>query len=200
MGPGRYTTDVVVLTGYACTLNPGLYVFDSSNLDVQVGANLASFLSAGTGVTLLFYGTGTLTVEGRIGVIEHSPIPGGPDVISPLIASDPSVPPVDGQPFPGAAIVFDQAPGIVAPRQPFTLGDNFDITGSVWAVDGQTTWATNSGDCVAVGSTCAMNVYPDGTPSWIVTTKTAFADSGRIPTVGPPTATMTASSPPHLVR
>jgi Flp pilus assembly protein TadG len=199
-GPGLYTTDVAVLTGSACTLHPGLYVFDNSNLDVEVGANLASTLSAGTGVTLVFYGTGTLTVEGRIGVIEHSTVPGGPDVVSPLVATDPTVPPEAGQPIPGVAIVLDQVvPGIVAPRT-FTLGDNFDITGSVYAVDPQTTWVTNTGDCAAVGSTCAMNVYPGGTPSWIVTTKTAFADSPRIPTVGPQAATMTASLPPHLVR
>jgi hypothetical protein len=95
--------------------------------------------------------------------------------------------------------VFDQVDQSVPPDRTFKLGDHFGITGSVYALDGHTTWATAPGDCPVVGSTCW--VHDEGAPSLIATTKTAFADTGRIPSVGtdhpmaePP------PSPPHLVK
>jgi hypothetical protein len=197
--PDAFPTGVTVQSTFACTLNPGLYVFDNTNLDVEAGASIASFLSDGsdglpinTGVTLVFYGTATMTVEGHIGIL----IPGGGAQRSPLIASKPDVTAAPGQPIPGVAIVIDQS---TASTRPFSLGDGFDITGSVYALGGQTTWVTNTGDCPAVGSTCTLNPFPDGTPAVIATTKTAFADSGRIPTVDPEPAPP-PPSPPHLVQ
>jgi hypothetical protein len=194
-GPGIYegaANDVTVPAG-TCVLKPGVYVFDNADLDVSVGASIASYLTTdtsggfpvGTGVTLVFYGKGTLTVEGHIGILD----PADPTRRDPLIASLPSLaPPPDkslprNQPIPGVALVFDQFNEAPASRT-FTLGDDFDITGTLYALDGYTTWATNPGDCEA-SSTCAANVYPDGTPSWIEVTKTAFADDGRVPTVAP---------------
>jgi Putative Flp pilus-assembly TadE/G-like len=204
--PDAFPTGVTVQSTYACTLKPGLYVFDNTNFDVEAGANIASYSSGGTdglpigtGVTLVFYGTGTLTVEGKIG-IRNPGQPGQPDTYSPLLASSSTlVPQGSNQPIPGVAIVFDQFdPGITANRT-FTLGDGFDITGSVYALDGQTTWATKSGDCPAIGSTCLVNA--DGAASVIATTNTAFADGGRIPTVGPEPATPPPPpSAPHLVK
>lgn len=198
--PDIFPTGVTVVSGFSCTLKPGLYVFDNTNLDVQVNSSIASFLSdgsdglvVGTGVTLLFYGTGTMTVEGMIGTPVGSVGPPS------LIASVPSLTPQPGQPIPGVAIVFDQFDqSIVAPRT-FTLGDHFGIKGSVYALDGHTTWATAPGDCPAVGSTCW--VHDEGAPSVIATTTTAFADTGRIPTIGTDhPMTEPPPSPPHLVK
>jgi hypothetical protein len=157
-------------------------------------------------VTLVFYGTSTLTVEGHIGVL----IPGGGGQRSPLVASSPSLAPPPGQPLPpdtpipGVAIVFDQFDQNITAMRTFALGDDFDITGSVYALDGQTTWATALDDCMPVTSTCAIH-DEDGAQSLIATTATAFfpdADgTARIPTVAtdhpmvePP------PSPPHLVK
>ena len=79
------------------------------------------------------------------------------------------------------------------------------ITGSVYALDGQTTWTTNPGDCMPVTSACVVH-DEDGSLSVLATTATAFSDpdtdgAGRIPTVStdhpmaePP------PSPPHLVK
>jgi Flp pilus assembly protein TadG len=206
--PDAFPTGVTIQNTFACTLKPGLYVFEDTNLDVEAGASIASFLSDGsdglpinTGVTLVFYGTATMTVEGHIGIL----IPGGGGQRSPLIASKPdvAVPPGGSpQPIPGVAIVIDRPNPAVA--RTFTLGDGFDITGSIYAIDGQTTWATVSGDCPAIGSTCW--VHDEGANSVIATTATAFSDPdasgiGRIPTVStdhpmvepPPSA-------PHLVQ
>jgi hypothetical protein len=197
--------DVVVPVGTNCTLKPGLYVFDNANLDVQ--GNLISFLApdpadpnpadgAVLGVTLVFYGTGTLTAES-----------GGS--ITPLLASlvtpDTTANWVAGDAIPGVAIVIDQFDQtVVFPRQ-FSLGDDFNITGGVYALDGHATWFTNSGDCMPGASTCFVH-DARGTQSLIATTATAFSDPdasgiGRIPTVGtdhpmvepPPSA-------PHLVK
>jgi len=205
----------------ACTLHPGLYVFDNVNLDVAAAGSLASTVAgtpvdpsdppAGTGVTLVFYGTGTLSVEGHIGTLD--PDSGQRD---PLIASKPAVVWQPGQPIPGVAIVLDQFGSpptptsldcVVAPTtRCFSLGDDFTITGSVYALDGQTTWTTNSGDCMPLTSTCVVH-DEDNSQSVLATTATAFSDPdpgsgiGRIPTVAtdhpmaePP------PSPPHLVK
>ena len=207
--------DVLVPIGTDCTLKPGMYVFDNANLDVQ--GNLISYLApdpadpdpadgAVLGVTLVFYGTGTLTAEN-----------GGS--ITPLLASlvtpDTTTNWAPGAAIPGVAIVLDQNPfvqtGAVPPPQScgsarcFSLGNDFNITGSVYALDGHTTWTTNPGDCMPGASTCVIHDGA-GTPSRIATTATAFSDPnasnvGRIPTVAtdhpmvepPPSA-------PHLVK
>ena len=185
-----------------------MYVFENTNLDVQGNliANLAPDpadpdVSHGAvlGVTLVFYGNGTLTAEN-----------GGS--ITPLFASlvtpETTANWVLGDAIPGVAIVFDQCDQCdppTTPRNPFSLGNDFDITGSIYALDGHTTWATNSGDCSPGTSTCFVHDAA-GTQSLIATTATAFSDPGasgfgRIPTVGtdhpmvepPPSA-------PHLVK
>jgi hypothetical protein len=205
----------------ACTLRPGLYVFDDVNLDVAAIASLASVLAGpplssadppqGTGVTLIFYGTATLTVEGHIGTLPAQ----GTGPRAPLIASSPNVVWQAGQPIPGVAIVFDQAGSPAAPTSPvctvapmtrcFSLGDDFTIAGSVYAIDGQTTWTTNPGDCMPATSTCVIH-DEESSQSKLAVTATAFSDPdtnniGRIPTVAtdhpmsepPPSA-------PHLVK
>jgi hypothetical protein len=215
--PDNYPDGVTISANFSCTLKPGLYVFVNTNLVVPVTASIGSFLSdgnpgqpvSGTGVTLVFYGTSTLTVQGHIGIL----VPGGGSDRTPLIASRPSLAPPVGQPLPpdtpipGVAIVFDQVdPTATAPpRLPFTLGDDFDITGSVYALDGHTTWATASGDCMPVMSSCAIH-DEDGAQSVIATTATAFLDPGaagfgRIPTVSTdhPMAEPPPSAP-HLVQ
>ncbi|HTC68280.1 MAG TPA: hypothetical protein VK662_01830, partial [Acidothermaceae bacterium] len=203
--PGLFTTNVVVAGGFNCQLAPGLYVFNNANLDVQGNliANLAPDPADPNpldgpvlGVTLVFYGTGTLTAEN-----------GGS--ITPLLASlvtpDTTGNWVRGDAIPGVAIVLDQTdPSLAVPRQ-FTLGNDFNITGSLYALDGKTTWATNMGDCVPGASTCFIH-DARGTSSLIATTATAFSDPnasgiGRIPTVGTdhPMAEPPPSAP-HLVK
>jgi hypothetical protein len=206
----------------ACTLHPGLYVFNDVSLDVSAIGSIASTLAgaptdssdppAGTGVTLVFYGSGTLTVEGHIGTIDPLHIPQR----LPLVASDPDVGWLPGQPIPGVAIVFDQFGSAtslpststcndVIPARCFSLGDDFTITGSVYALDGQTIWTTATGDCMPATSACVVH-DEDNTQSVLATTATAFSERdanniGRIPTVAtdhpmaePP------PSPPHLVK
>jgi hypothetical protein len=219
--PTGVTIGTNPLVAVACTLHPGLYVFDGVNLDIAAIGSIASTVAgtpidssdppAGTGVTLVFYGTGTLSVDGHIGTID--PDSGQRD---PLIASKPAVVWQPGQPIPGVAIVFDQFGSPPKPTAPtcvvapmtrcFSLGDDFTITGSVYALDGQTTWTTNPGDCMPVTSTCVVH-DEDSSQSVLATTATAFSDPdpgsgiGRIPTVAtdhpmaePP------PSPPHLVK
>ena len=199
----------------ACTLHPGLYVFDDVNLDVAAAGSLASTLSGGsdgeppldTGVTLVFYGKATLTVEGHIGTLFTD----NSGQRAPLTASKPDVVWQPGQPIPGVAIVIDQCTQCDqsnVPSRTFSLGDDFHISGSVYALDGHTTWATAAGDCMPnlpAVATCIDKDLPDG-QSVIATTATAFSDPdasgiGRIPTVAtdhpmaePP------PSPPHLVK
>jgi Putative Flp pilus-assembly TadE/G-like len=212
--PDNYPDGVTIAANFSCTLKPGLYVFENTNLVVPATASIGSYLSdgkvvgdppAGTGVTLVFYGTSTLTVGGHIGIL----LLDGSGQRSPLVATLPSLAPPAGQPLPpdtpipGVAIVFDQfglGVGVTPPMRTFTLGDDFDITGSVYALDGQTTWATSSGDCTPVTSTCVVH-DEESSQSVLATTATAFTDPGRIPTVAtdhpmsepPPSA-------PHLVK
>lgn len=204
--PGLFTaaafpSGVRIAAGFRCDLKPGLYVFDDTTLYVLgtlfnhlAGLNDPSGVPDGTGVTLVFYGTGTLTVEGRIGLVDDN------GVSSPLKASRADVVWQQGQPIPGVAIVLDQCEECAVETRTFELGNNFDINGSIYALDGHTTWVTQAGDCPAVGSTCW--VHDEGADSLIATTTTAFGGSPlRIPTVGtdhpmaePP------PSPPHLVK
>jgi hypothetical protein len=215
--PGLFTPttfpDGVTIGAVACTLHSGLYVFDGINLDVSAVGSLASTLSDGTdglplhtGVTLVFYGKATLTVEGHIGTLLQDA--GGPR--APLTASDPDVAWQPGQPIPGVAIVIDQCTQCDQSNvqsRTFSLGDDFQISGSVYALDGHTTWATASGDCMPdlqADATCTDNDLPDG-QSVIATTATAFSDRpagvGRIPTVATdhPMAEPPPSAP-HLVQ
>ncbi|HEY8728812.1 MAG TPA: pilus assembly protein TadG-related protein [Acidothermaceae bacterium] len=204
--PGLFSADVLVLSTFHCTLKPGLYVFtNNARLDVPADASIASFLSDGSdglpmnaGVTLVFYDSATITVEGMIGTPVGSV---GPPT---LIAGDPTLAATwtAGQPIPGVAIVFDQFdPNTVSPPRTFTLGDRFGIKGSVYALDGHTTWATVNGDCPAVGSTCSVYDFPN-TPSVIATTTTAFAETpSRIPMIStehPPP--VLPPLPPHLTK
>ena len=200
--PSTFPIGVTIALNYNCQLAPGMYVFENTNLDVQGNliANLAPDpadpnVNDGPvlGVTLVFYGNGTLTAEngGRIAPLLAS-----------LVTPDTTANWVSGDAIPGVAIVFDQCDTCdppPSPRKPFSLGNGFDITGSIYALDGKTTWATNSGDCMPGVSTCVVHDAM-GTQSLIATTATAFADN-RIPTVGtdhpmvepPPSA-------PHLVK
>ena len=195
--PAVVTVGADLSNSVACTLHSGLYVFDDVDLKVAAGSSIASFLSSGIGVTLVFYGTATMTVDGMIGT------PVGKIGPPTLIASDPAFAATwqIGQPIPDVAIVFDQPdPNAVAPpRLPFTLGDRFGIKGSVYALDGHTTWATVAGDCPAIGSTCSVYDFPN-TPSAIATTTTASAETPpRIPTIStdhPPP--VLPPLPPHL--
>ncbi|HEY0870325.1 MAG TPA: Tad domain-containing protein, partial [Acidothermaceae bacterium] len=71
--PGLFTTNVAIVSNSICDLNPGLYVFYNSNLDVEVNGSIASHLAPdNTGVTLVFYGTGSITVEGHIGILDSN--------------------------------------------------------------------------------------------------------------------------------
>jgi Putative Flp pilus-assembly TadE/G-like len=199
-GPGIYegaANDVVVPIGTDCTLAPGLYVFDNAHLDVQ--GNLISYLvpdpanptdlSLVLGVTLVFYGTGTLTAEngGSITPLRAS-----------LVTADTTANWVQGDAIPGVAIVIDQFDPTLVIRRQFSLGNNFNISGSIYALDPYATWFTNSGDCPP-GDQPSCVVGAAGSPSVIATTATAFADN-RIPTIGPPVDTgPTSSSSPYAV-
>ncbi len=76
----------------------------------------------------------------------------------------------------------------VTPARCFSLGDDFTIKGSVYALDGQTIWTTATGDCLPATSSCVVH-DEDNTQSVLATTRTAFSDPdpgtgvGRIPTV-----------------
>ena len=199
-GPGIYegaANNVRVPSGTNCTLSPGIYVFDNANLDVQ--GNLISYLapdpanpadpSPDLGVTLVFYGSGTLSAEN-----------GGS--ITPLHASidnaDTEANWVEGDAIPGVAIVIDQFDPTVPVSRVFSLGNDFNISGSIYAVDGHTTWLTNSGDCPA-GEPPSCALTDAGTRAVIATTATSFADK-LIPTIGPQaTEGPTPTSSPYAV-
>ncbi len=216
--PTNFPTGVMIAPAtdpdVACTLSPGLYVFDDVNLDVAATGSLASTLAGapinpgdppqGTGVTLVFYGTATLTVEGHIGTLP----PQGNGPRAPLIASSPTVVWQPGRPIPGISIVLDQCTQCDqsnVPNRTFSLGDDFTITGSVYALDGHTTWTRTSDDCVPSTSSCVVH-DEDGAQSVLATTALGCSDPDlngvcRIPTVAtdhpivepPPSA-------PHLVK
>ena|GEM_PF-2827175 len=199
-GPGIYegaANSVRVPIGTNCTLSPGLYVFDNANLDVQ--GNLISYLAADPadptdptldlGVTLVFYGTGTLTAEngGSITPLHAS-----------LVNADTEANWAEGDAIPGVAILIDQFDPTVVVSRSFSLGNNFNISGSIYAVDGHATWFTNPGDCPA-GEPPSCLVTDAGTQSVIATTATAFANK-LIPTIGPQaTEGPTPSSSPYAV-
>jgi Flp pilus assembly protein TadG len=202
--PDLFPTGVLISNGFNCKLKPGLYVFDNTNLDVQ--GNLISYLAPDPanpdptdlvlGVTLVLYGTGTLTAEN-----------GGS--ITPLLASlvtpDTTANWVLGDAVPGVAIVIDQFDPTDVHDRRFSLGNDFNITGSIYALDGHATWFANQGDCIPGPTPCVVN-DARGTQSLIAATATDFSDLAangidRIPTVAtdhpmaePP------PSPPHLVK
>lgn len=162
-GPGRFDTDVDVTMPdnvTPCVLPAGLYVFNGSALNVTGSLQ-------GAGVTLVFYGTADqpLNVAGPLT----------------LVAPPVTQPPALGDPIPGVAIVIDQYDTSIQHSRTFEMGAAFDITGSVYALDGHATWKTEDGDCPASGG---CRIRDDGADERIAVTTTAFGDSGRIPTVG----------------
>jgi hypothetical protein len=211
--PLNFPTGVTIALNFTCQLAPGLYLFDNTNLDVQGNliANSAQDPADPNpldgnvlGVTLVFYGTGTLTAENG-----GSITPLNATLVTPYTTASW----VPGDAIPGVAIVLDQIDQtrVVPPPQPcgsarcFSLGNNFDIIGSVYALDGHTAWFTNTGDCMPGPTPCVVH-DARGTQSVLATTATAFSDPdtnniGRIPTVAtdhpmvepPPSA-------PHLVQ
>jgi Flp pilus assembly protein TadG len=161
-GPGLYTADVDVAMpddATPCVLPAGLYVFDDSSLNVTGNVQ-------GNDVTLVFYGAADapLDLKGQLT----------------LAAPPANQPPALGSAIPGAAIVIDQFDTSIQQPRTFNLGPAFDITGSVYALDGNTTWQTEDGDCQPTG-TCA--VHDDSVDARIAVTATNFGDSGRVPTV-----------------
>jgi Flp pilus assembly protein TadG len=163
-GPGLFTADVNVVTpgnGTPCVLPAGLYVFDGSA--VKVTGNLQ-----GTGVTLVFYGTSSQPFD----------MHGTLTLVAP--PANPNQPPSPGDVIPGTAIVVDQFDTSIQQPRSFDLGPAFDITGSVYALDGNTTWETADGDCPTSG---ACRIRDDGGDERIAVTATNFGDGGRIPTV-----------------
>jgi hypothetical protein len=211
--PADFPTGVTIALNYTCQLAPGLYAFDNTNLDVQGNLIANSALDPADpdpadgnvrGVTLVFYGTGTLTAENG-----GSITPLNATLVTPYTTASW----VPGDAIPGVAIVldqFDQSGVVPAPKacgwpRCFSLGNNFDIIGSVYALDGHTAWFTNSGDCMPGPTPCFVH-DAKGTQSVIATTATAFSDPdtnniGRIPTVATDHP-MSESPPsaPHLVK
>jgi hypothetical protein len=163
-GPGLFTADVNVVMPdnvTPCVLPAGLYVFDDSAL--KVTGNLQ-----GTGVTLVFYGTSSQPFD----------MQGALTLVAP--PANPNQPPSPGVVIPGTAIVVDQFDTSIHQPRKFDLGPAFDITGSVYALDGNTTWETADGDCPTSG---ACRIRDDGVDERIAVTATNFGDGGRIPTV-----------------
>jgi hypothetical protein len=200
--PANFPMGVTIAASFNCQLAPGMYVFENTNLDVRgnlianrapdpADPNVAD--GAVLGVTLVFYGNGTLTAEYGGGITP---------LLASLVTPDTTANWALGDAIPGVAIVFDQCDQCdppTTPRNPFSLGNDFDITGSIYALDGHTTWATNSGDCIPGASTCFVHDAM-GTQSLIATTTTDFADT-LIPTVGTdhPMVELPPSAP-HLVK
>ena len=161
-GPGRFDTDVDVAMPddvTPCVLPAGLYVFNDSALSVTGALQ-------GTGVTLVFYGANSQPF----------------DINGPLALTAPPAnqPPALGDPIPGTAIVVDQYDTSIQQSRTFELGAAFDITGSVYALDGHATWKTSDGDCPTSGG---CQIHDDGVNERIAVTATDFGDGGRIPTV-----------------
>jgi Flp pilus assembly protein TadG len=181
-GPGLFDIDVAI-TG-ACDLPAGLYVFDDSELSVQ-GSVSSTQAPDGTGVTLVFYGTAPQPLD-VVGSLDLVATPAG------QFASA-------GSPIPGVAIVIDQFDTSIHQDRSFDLGASFDITGSVYALDGSTTWTTADGDCP---SSAMCRIRDDGDKAVIAVTKTSFAtlDGAPVtPSVGADhPAILPSPEPEHL--
>jgi len=186
VGPGLFTDQAInVASGAGCTLPAGLYVFDgTSRLDVS-----GPLVSTGAGVTLVFYDSARITVDAG----------GSLTLVAPAWTESPVI----DAPIPGVAIVIDQSPASTEPpvSRTFSLGAGFDITGSVYALDGSTTWQVADGDCPTTG-TCY--VHDNGSDAVIAVTATDLPDvngSPVVPTVGsdhqPP---LPPPSPEHLTE
>jgi hypothetical protein len=185
--PGLYRNQVIK-TDHSCELPPGLYIFDKSSL--IVGGDLTApvqpdpVVNADEGVTLVFYGSGpgsrvAFSVSGDLT----------------LTATAPSAGRFEGE-IPGVALVIGTEPGD-SPPSPlpwFELGPSFQITGSVFAVNGE--WRTNAGDCPATAAVlCRVDAaiagtapYPDDNDGVLRVAQTSF-DAGvpRVTTNRPPT-------------
>ena len=169
-GPGRYDADLTVDT---CVLQPGLYLFDSSTFKIDGAVSTATGPN-GEGVTLVFYGsaTPTLDVEGSLN----------------LIATPENQAPIANE-IPGVAVIIAQPDSSDVPRR-FELGGSFSISGSLYAV-GDTTWRTDSTDC-APGQ-CRLD---NGV---LAVAKTDFA--AGVPSVDSNTpAPPPPAEPPHLAE
>jgi hypothetical protein len=169
-GPGRYDAD---LTVDACVLQPGLYLFDGSTFKVDGAVSTAPGPN-GEGVTLVFYGTAspTLDVEGSINLIAT------PQTQAPLANE-----------IPGVAVIIAQPDSSNVPRR-FELGGSFDISGSLFAV-GDTTWTTDATNCAP--TQCRLD---NGV---LAVAKTGFASGvpfvdSNTPAPPPP------PEPPHLAE
>ena len=169
-----------------CVLQPGVYLFDNHTFEVH--GPLSSTTDAdGTGVTLIFY------VEDQT-----ARIPLDVDTDFKIVATPPGADTLPGQPIPGVAIVIDQV-GTADISHSFELGPHFDITGSIYALDGNTTWRTEPGDCPLGGNTCW--VHDQTAHSVLSVTKTAFADNTRTPTVhADHPAELPPPRPTHLIE
>lgn len=104
--PGSYVAGSDIDIAASCNLNPGLYVFDDSNLSIA-GSLTASH------ATLVFEGTATLTV-------------GGASMLTATAVGD--TPTADE--IPGVAVLFDSGD-----TSTFSLGASFHIVGNLYAID-----------------------------------------------------------------
>jgi Flp pilus assembly protein TadG len=170
-GPGLFdpeTTGNVVASG-SCVLQAGLYVFDDVGFIAHGSVTSVPPIAGGPGVTLVFYGSKQqpLDVDGSLA----------------LVATPANQAASVGDPIPGVAIVIDQLdPAAPAPVRSFDLGPAFDVTGSVYALDGNTTWVTPDGACPATPP-AACRIRDDGAYERIAVTKTQFGDNNTVPTV-----------------
>jgi hypothetical protein len=158
----------------------GVYVFNDTDLTIDSGALLKM-----KGVTLVFYGKGSLFTNGTL-ILTDTPAGTPPVAIDPL-------PPE----YPGVALIFAQYPNpptTKAPLRKFELGAGFQISGSVYALDG-TTWSTDAGDCPPPVPPALPACQVD--PGDLAVTNTNFANH-IVPTVAP--QQVLPPQPPHLVK
>jgi hypothetical protein len=167
--PGEYENDVTPTAD--CTLTPGVYVFDGT-LTID---NPWKFTTLGA--TLIFKGTGTLQSEGH------------------LVLSAPS-----SGPTKDLAILIESRPSSADPASRFfELGDNFSITGNLYALAG-TIWHTDPQDCLPSGGTCELNGV-GSEPGVLAVSATSFgSDPFRVPTVHTTPARPPQPGPEHLVE
>jgi Putative Flp pilus-assembly TadE/G-like len=206
-GPGLFVAPVVITGVLPCVLTEGLYVFDNT---VTVNAPLSSDPQGG-GVTLVFYGqpptdASLLTITSSAKLVAPATdatftcggaLPG----VAIVLYQDPVAPSAATQPQAGTTFSGQQAepscsspPPVATTPYTFDLGPSFDITGDVYALDGEATWVTATGECTA-SDACKIR----GVGNWLSVTATAFGDANTIPTVAsdnPPV--LESPMPEHL--